>query len=218
MKLISVNTEPVRYSHRVTEHAVTALADVKRQAVIDHVLAAARHLVLANGLDVTMDQLAEACGVSRSTLFRHFTSREGLLAAAFDAGMTNYREGLPRYDGRDLHVWLRATCVAAHRMNSTIGPGFYELASRPDLPVDLVAVEGRRRAEFGAATADIADTLWAGSGGRGRTPRALINVVSTHLSPFFTAAATIDTNQSWETSADLAYAAIAAAIARDAPG
>jgi AcrR family transcriptional regulator len=196
----------------MAEQTATALSDVKRQAVIDHVLASARRLVLAHGLDVTMDQLADAAGTSRSTLFRHFTSRETLLAAAFDAGMSNYRETLPRYDG-ELDTWLRATCNAAHRMNATIGPGFFELASRPDLPADLAAVEGRRRSEFSAAAADIAGTLWSAAGGRGRTPRDLVRVVSAHLSPFFTAATVIDTNQSWQTAAELAYGAISAAVA-----
>jgi AcrR family transcriptional regulator len=195
----------------VTERAMTAIADAKRQAVIDHVLAAARQLVLAKGLDVTMDQLAEASGTSRSTLFRHFASRESLLAAAFDAGMLNHREGLPRYDD-DVDTWLRATCAAAHRMNSTIGPGFFELASRTDLPPDLAAVERRRRAEFAIAVAGIADTLWSASGGRGRTPGALTSVVSVHLSPFFTAATTIDTGRSWQASAELAHSAITAAL------
>jgi AcrR family transcriptional regulator len=201
----------------VVEQAPVALAGVKRQAVIDHVLASARQLVLAGGLDVTMDQLADASGVSRSTLFRHFTSRDGLLAAAFDAGMIDYRLGLPRHEG-ELRPWLRATCEAAHRMNSTIGPGFFELASRPDLSPELAAVEGRRRAAFGAATADIAATLWRAAGRRGRTPRDLADVVSVHLSPFFTAATTIDTGKSWQISAELAYSAILAVVTQDIAG
>ncbi|MDT5174509.1 MAG: hypothetical protein QOG37_1760, partial [Mycobacterium sp.] len=40
----------------------TTLIEVKRRAVVDHVLAATRKLVLASGLDVTMDQIAEAAG------------------------------------------------------------------------------------------------------------------------------------------------------------
>jgi AcrR family transcriptional regulator len=89
--------------------------------------------VLQHGLDATMDQLAAAGGVSRRTLFRHFETREKLLAAAFEAGITGYRSQLPSLEG-DVLAWLRATCESAHRMNSTIGPGFFELASRTDLP------------------------------------------------------------------------------------
>jgi AcrR family transcriptional regulator len=217
MALPSVKCVPILYAERVTEPGALSLADAKRQAVVDLVLASARQLVLRSGLDVTMDQLAEACQVSRRTLFRLFASRDNLLAAAFDAGMANYRDGLPRYSG-DLSAWLRATCDAAHRMNSTIGPGFFELASRPDLPAELAAAEGRRRAAFAAAIADIAGTLWSAAGGRGRAPRRLTNIVSAHLSPFFTAAMTVDTGQSWQVSADLAYFAIEAATAQALQG
>lgn len=185
--------------------------EAKRQAGIDHMLKAARRFVMANGLDATMDQLAEVTGVSRRTLFRHFVSREKLLAAAFATGMDDYRHLLPRYDG-DLDGWLRDTCQAAHRMNAVIGPGFFELASRSDLPTDLADVEGRRRREFRDAMGDIARTAWTAAGHRGRPPKSLTGTVTAHLSPHFTAALVIDTGETWETAADLAYAAIIAAL------
>ena len=193
----------------------TPLAEAKRQAAIDHILLSARRLVLANGLDATMDQLAEATGVSRRTLFRHFTSREKLLGAAFEAGIVDYRRQLPTYDG-DLHSWLRDTCTAAHRMNAVIGPGFFELASRRDLPPDLASAERRRRHEFGAAMADIARTAWSATGHRGAPPKGLGSTISAHLSPHFTAALTIDAGERWEAAADLAYAAILTALERGA--
>src|SRR5438270_2054107 len=114
--------------------ATTAFADVKRRAAGEHVLAAARTLVGSNGLDVTMDQIADAAGVSRRTLFRHFESRERLIAAAFATGIKRYGEQLPTYDDGDWRVWLRATCDAAHRMNASYGKGYWELTSRADLP------------------------------------------------------------------------------------
>lgn len=191
------------------------LVEAKRQAVIDHVLASARKYVLTNGLDATMDDLAEATGVSRRTLFRHFTTREKLLASAFDAGMVNYREQLPDYAG-DLREWLRATCEEAHRMNSTIGPGFFDLVSRPDLPLELAAVEHRRRTEFREAMSQTAQTLWTAAGGRGRPPRTLNGAVSAHLSPHFTAALMIDAGEAWNVAADLAFAAILATVEREA--
>jgi AcrR family transcriptional regulator len=198
----------------MAEQASVALGEVKRQAAIDHILAAARTYVLTNGLDATMDDLAEATGVSRRTLFRHFVSREKLLAAAFEAGIVNYREQLPSYDG-DLPGWLRATCVAAHRMNATIGPGFFDLASRGDLPPELAAAEQRRRRELREAMTETAQTLWAGAGRRGSVPRAVSVAVSAHLSPYFTAALMIDGGESWDTAADLAFAAIMATVANE---
>ncbi|MFN8228801.1 MAG: helix-turn-helix domain-containing protein [Mycobacterium sp.] len=194
--------------------APNPLAQAKRQAVIDHILAATRTLVLQHGLDATMDQLAEAGGVSRRTLFRHFETREKLLAAAFEAGITGYRSQLPGYpsfDG-DVLAWLRATCESAHRMNSTIGPGFFELASRTDLPADLEAAEARRRQEFRGAMADITETLWHALDGAGDPPESLRTTITAHLSPHFTAALTIDAAQGWAAAADLAHRAITAEL------
>ena len=196
--------------------APTPLAQAKRQAVIDHILAATRRLVLQHGLDATMDQLAEAGGVSRRTLFRHFETREKLLAAAFEAGITGYRNQLPRYaESGDVHGWLRATCESAHRMNSTIGPGFFELASRTDLSADLQAAEARRRQEFRGAMADITETLWRALGRPGDPPPSLGTTITAHLSPHFTAALTIDAAQGWQAAADLAYRAITADLPPD---
>jgi AcrR family transcriptional regulator len=210
MSLLSVNTGTVGYAHGMTGPAPT-LTELKRRAVIDHILATTRRLVLTSGLDVTMDQLAEAAGLSRRTLFRLFNNREALLATAFEAGLAGYREGLPAYAG-DRDSWLRATCEAAHRGNSTIGPGFFELASRTDLSRDLAVIEERRRREFSEAMNQIADTAWSSSGGKGKAPRDLACTVAAHLSPFFTAATMIDAGLDWQAAADRAYDSILAAI------
>lgn len=194
--------------------AAATLAEAKRQAAVDHMLAAARRLVLQQGLDVTMDQLAEAVGVSRRTLFRHFETREKLVSAAFEAGMTGYLRQLPTLVDHpgDPRGWLRATCTAAHRMNATIGPGFFELASRPDLPPELAAAEQRRRHDFRSAAGDVTRTLWQALGPGGSPPPALTTTVTAHLSPHFTAALVVDADRDWRAAAELAYAAILAAV------
>jgi AcrR family transcriptional regulator len=194
------------------------VAEVKRQATVDHILTLARRSVLQNGLDVTMDQLAEVTGVSRRTLFRLFESREKLLGAAFEAGMSGYLRGLPAYQAGDPADWLRDTCDTAHRMNSTIGPGFFELASRRNLPADLAAAERRRRNDFRGAMADIAATLWRSAGGRDAAPDTLVTTVTAHLSPHFTAALIVDADHDWQAAADLAYRAISAALAAELSG
>ncbi|MGH3582960.1 MAG: TetR/AcrR family transcriptional regulator [Mycobacterium sp.] len=194
--------------------APATVAEAKRQATVDHILALARRLVLQTGLDVTMDQLAETTGVSRRTLFRLFDTREKLVGAAFEAGMGGYVRQLPEYGAYpgDPARWLRATCDTAHRMNATIGPGFFELASRRDLPPDLAAAERLRRVEFRGAMAEITRTLWHATGGDGEPPSALNTTVTAHLSPHFTAALVVDANRDWQTAADLAHRAIATAL------
>lgn len=195
----------------------TSLLDAKRQAAVDHILAAARRLVLAKGLDVTMDDLAEVSGASRRTLFRHFAGRDKLLAAAFEAGIVDYRQQLPGYTG-DLTTWLRDTCDTAHRMNATIGPGFFELASRQDLSPELAAAEARRLEEFRGAMADICATTWHAVAQHDDPPAALYATVCAHLSPHFTAALLIDAGQSWDSAAELANSAITAALQRACAG
>lgn len=193
----------------------TTVAEAKRQATVEHILLLARRSVLQNGLDVTMDQLAEVTGVSRRTLFRLFDSREKLVGAAFEAGMSGYLRQLPSYEGAEPDRWLRETCDTAHRMNSTIGPGFFELASRRDLPADLAAAERRRRHDFRGAMADIAATLWRAAGGPGESPAGLNTTVTAHLSPYFTAALVVDADRDWQSAADLAYRAISMALAAE---
>lgn len=210
MALYSVNTSAVGYRCCMVERTSPQLGEVKRLAVIDHILASARRLVLTTGLDVTMDALAEASGVSRRTLFRHFDSREKLLATAFEAGMAGYRDSLPRFTG-DAETWLRDTCETVHRLNSTIGPGFFELASRADLAPELAAAEQRRRHEFRAVADEVTNTLWTASNGHGPPPASLSTTIALHLSPFFTAASRIDADQDWSTAAEAAYVAISSA-------
>lgn len=195
---------------------VPSLSEVKRIAVMDHVLACARRLVLQAGLDVTMDQIAEVSGVSRRTLFRHFDTREKLLAAAFSAGMADYRAQLPRFDG-DRAAWLRETCFTVHRLNSTIGPGFFELASRTDLAPDLAAAEQRRRAELRSVIAEIVQTLWQTSGRSGRPAPEVLTTATVHLSPFFTAASIVDADRGWKGAAEAAFVALTSAMGDGPP-
>ncbi|PEG56519.1 TetR/AcrR family transcriptional regulator [Mycolicibacterium diernhoferi] len=216
MALMSVNGAAGRVRLRgVSKTASGTVAGAKRQATVDHILTLARRSVLQNGLDLTMDQLAEVTGVSRRTLFRLFETREKLLGAAFEAGMTGYLRGLPTYTAGDPDDWLRNTCDTAHRMNSTIGPGFFELASRRNLPADLASAERRRRSDFRGAMADIAATVWRTAGGVGPPPVALVTTVAAHLSPHFTAALVVDAAHDWQAAADLAYRAISAALAAE---
>jgi AcrR family transcriptional regulator len=188
------------------------MAEAKRQATVDRVLASARLLVMARGLDVTMDEIADDAGVSRRTLFRIFESRERLVAGALEAGVQMYGELLPSYDG-DWRSWLRGLCQAAHRMQAGYGPGYWELTSRSDLPPEIAAVEKRRRARRREAMARIARKLWHEAGGEGSPPVTFVAGVSAHLSPRFTAAVTTDAGQPWKVAADLADSSIEALLA-----
>jgi AcrR family transcriptional regulator len=67
---------------------VTTLRDVARQAVRDEVLTQAWTLFAAQGFEATtIDQVAEAAGMSRRTFFRYFAGKDELiLARILEAG------------------------------------------------------------------------------------------------------------------------------------
>jgi AcrR family transcriptional regulator len=160
-----------------------------------------------------MDDIAEEAGVSRRTLFRHFESRERLIAESLEAGIQLYGELLPSFEG-GWEAWLRGVCDAAHEMQAGYGPGYWELTSRTDLPPEIAAIEGRRRTRRHEAMARIAGKLWREAGGEGDPPAIVVATVGAHLSARFTAAVLHDVGQSWRTAADLAYASIADALER----
>jgi AcrR family transcriptional regulator len=187
--------------------AVTTLAEAKKLAGHQHILTAARRIVIDVGLDVTMDQIAEATGTSRRTLFRYFTTRERLIAEAFTAGMEDYAKQLPAFDG-DRDEWLWQTCLAAHRMNTGSGPGFWALATRNDLPAELAEIEEKRRALQRAAAQSVAQALWRASEREGKPPRALTLCVTSHLCTYFTGAVIAEGGGQWRDAAELAFEAI----------
>jgi AcrR family transcriptional regulator len=195
----------------VSTAATTTLADARRRATIEQILISARQLVMARGLDVTMDEIAEGVGVARRTLFRHFETRERLLAQALEAGIQRYGELLPELAG-DWREWLRHLCEAVHRMQAGYGPGYWELTSRSDLPTEIAAVEQRRHAQRQQAVTRIARTLWTEAGGPGDTPSRVLADVCAHLSPRFTAAVIVDAAATWRVAADLANDAIRTTI------
>ncbi|MCL9762684.1 TetR/AcrR family transcriptional regulator [Frankia sp. AiPa1] len=187
------------------------LAEAKRRAALDHVLTAARRYVIENGIDATMDQLAEASGVSRRTLFRLFGTREKLIAHAFQAAMTHYLQSLPTFRG-DVDRWLRTTCAAAHRMNAAIGPGYWELSARADLPSELAALQVSTRHDWQHRIAAISAILWQEHGHAGDPPGTLLTTVGAHLSSHFTAAVITDAGRDWQTASALAYTAISGTL------
>ena len=189
----------------------TEVADARRQVTVDVIRDAARTLLLDRGPDITMDDIAAAAGVSRRTVFRHFESRDHLLAVALDDGIRKYGDHLPRFEG-DWEAWLRALCDATHVIHARYGPGYWELLHRTDLPPELDAVERKRRELRRETMTRVAGRLFREAGGTGRTPPELTATVAAHLSPRFTAAVLHDAGQSWQTAADLSYVAIRQAV------
>jgi AcrR family transcriptional regulator len=197
---------------------MTALQERKRQAAVDHLVAAALSALMEHGLDVTVEEIASSAGVSRRTVFRHFASRDELLATALRAWTLEFDESLPHYTGPDnWPAWLSQLCAALHLAFMTFRPVFWGLMARPDTSGPLAVVtEEIVRTRRDRAHA-VADTLWQAQGHAASPSQDFRGTVIAHLSPFFTMAISTDAGGDHTLAASLAEAAILAVINKQAP-
>jgi len=152
------------------------------------VLRAARPLLAERGLSVSMDEIAEATGVSRRSLFRHFGSRDDLIAQTLGSVIDVYESGIgDALSGeRGLDDWLTEMVSTLYRAHRDAGRGIWELTSADDalLAPALAAVNRRRRATRHELTDAIARAAWRHAGGRGRCPTIVIDTVALVISTF----------------------------------
>jgi AcrR family transcriptional regulator len=212
--LSMVNLVPVRFVI-VSANAgstTTSLAEQKRATTISWILRATQHAMRDHGLGVTIDDVARQADLNRRTIFRHFATRETLLAAAISDVIRYYSDQLPVFSGGDWHVWLHDLLITAHRMNDSYGGGFWELATSSNLAPELDAMERTRQTARRAIIDSHAHTAWKASGRQGEAPTAVIDAFRIYLSPFFTGAVTRDAGRDWPTAVRLAETAILAAL------
>lgn len=111
--------------------ASTVLSLSEEQRARARILLAARRVLAEEGLATRVDDVAEAAGVGRRTVFRHFETNDALLAAALTDSMRSYGEHIPQpTPGASLDEWLEEALVAVHRMNARHGRIYWELPSR----------------------------------------------------------------------------------------
>lgn len=142
------------------------------------VLAAARSVLRRDGLrGATIDAIAAEAGVARSTIYRNWTSREALLAAAFDDAVApptvvdvnapvdeqvrqilyELAAGLRRSEwGRTLPA-----VVAAIDVDPTLADGYGRLTAerRAAMSADLEAAVARGELPGGTPVDDLVDAL-----------------------------------------------------------
>jgi AcrR family transcriptional regulator len=171
--------------------AMTTLLDQKRQTTADHLVRAAVAGLAKHGFTVTVDDIAREANVSRRTIFRHFATRDELLAVALTQQSDNFRSTLPQLGDQGWPAWLAELCQAVHQANDT-----------------LHDIDNYRRSR----NSDVADTLWQAIGQAGGAPAELRAVVASHLSPHFTTAVSQDAQGDHSMAASLAQDAILAAL------
>ncbi|QEN12898.1 TetR/AcrR family transcriptional regulator [Mycolicibacterium sp. ELW1] len=196
---------------------MTTLVEQKRQTTVEHLVRAAVAGLTAHGLAVTVDDIAREAGVSRRTIFRHFATRDELLAVALTQQSDTFRATLPQLGDQGWPAWLAELCQAVHQANDTLHRTLHELVTRHDLSPPLLAFADVIDAYRRGRNSEVADTLWRAIGQHGETPPDLRAVVASHLSPHFTTAVSQDARGDHSLAASLAQAAIRAALDRYSP-
>jgi AcrR family transcriptional regulator len=171
------------------------LAEEQRDLARTRILHAAGRVLAERGLGATVDDVARAAGVNRRTVFRHFTTRDALFAAAFRSGVHRYADQLPPppQDG-DLRSWLLDILLVTHRLNARNGRVYWELAvlEPADLSPELVGAAAERRESRKRFATRVTARLWTARDGPGEPPGWLVDAVAVHLSGFTTQSLTGD--------------------------
>jgi AcrR family transcriptional regulator len=198
--------------------AVPSLADEQRELAQARIGRAAGSVLAARGLAATIDDVAEAAGVSRRTIFRHFTTRDALFVTVIRAGIRRYAEQIPPPAGDDLRGWLPELLAVTHRLNARNGRVFWDLVGlQPaDLSGDLAMVAEECRDSRNRFAASVTDLLWRARDARGQPPQWLVDAVAVQLSGFTTQSLAGDLGRSPDevalVSAQVIEAALTAAL------
>jgi AcrR family transcriptional regulator len=199
-----------------------SLADEQRELVRARILRAAGSVLAARGLAATVDDVAEAAGVSRRTIFRHYITRDALFVAVIRAGIRRYAEQIPPPTDGDLRGWLREMLAVTHKLNAGNGRVFWDLVGvqEADMSQDLAMVAAECRDSRNGFAVNVTSLLWRARAGHGRPPQWLVDAVAVQLSGFTTQSLAGDLGRSPDAvaavAADVIEAVLAAALAKPA--
>jgi AcrR family transcriptional regulator len=183
-----------------------SLADQQQQLTRSRILRAAREALAQKGFDATVEEIAEASGVSPRTIFRHYPSRDQLIAAAakemFEV-LVRPIEGLPN-PATDLDGWLEALSLQIHtRLANVLGRAFWDIrVPNPNEPDTSAQSRAGLRFRVRGVTG-IATEAWQAAGGMGEPPEPLIKVFGLFCSAFTTQALASDFGHTPEQTAAL---------------
>ncbi len=157
-----------------------------RERIIEGAIAA----VAASGLDATVDEIADAAGVSRRTVFRHFATHDDLLVATISEAVLIINLAMPQPPSpdEDIREWLHTSARSVHALlRRVVGRAFWDLYSaRPGIST-LVATKAAQasllRFDFGER---MTLNAWQAVGGKADPPRWLTDTFILHMSGFAT--------------------------------
>jgi AcrR family transcriptional regulator len=146
--------------------------------------------VAESGLDATVDEIADAAGVSRRTVFRHFATHDDLLVASIGEAVRVVNSSMPQppKPDDDIREWLHVSARSVHALlRRIVGRAFWDLYSaRPGISAMVAAKASEAsmiRFQFGE---QMALSAWEAIGGKADPPRWLTDTFILHMSGFAT--------------------------------
>jgi AcrR family transcriptional regulator len=126
----------------ITRPRVTPLRDAQKAFTRNRICEAARELFFVQGFArTTIDQIAEAAGTRRSTLYTHFKDKEEILqeiAEAYAVGLLEVVAEVPcpRPTRSDIDAWVESVAqfVAGERTPTVL---LTDLGNAPDVPTPI---------------------------------------------------------------------------------
>jgi len=203
---MSPNTYRQVTQESVSSEQLGTILKSRKSTVEFAILRATKTLLATTGLNVSMDAIAEEAGISRRTLFRHFSVRDELVARALDESLAYFHElaaqDLPSTS--DLREWLSRTVAALHSTQIGAGRGLWQLAASDDdeLPPVIAAVNKKRRDARHQTTRAIAQEAWKRSGRKGAVPRKVEVMFALAFSSFAARSLNVDYGITEEDSVD----------------
>lgn len=165
-----------------------AILTDRRAAAEFRIIRATRRLLIRDGLDISVDAIAEEAGVGRRTVFRYFPSRDDLIAAALNASLFIFERQVrePPKDNVPFDEWMYGVVSSLYSMQGAAGLGVWQLASTEDrnLPEPIAAVNAKRREQRKEGTLSIAQSAWDRLGKSGDVPRKVELMFAMAISSF----------------------------------
>jgi len=174
-----------------------SLADDKRELTQARIRRAAMEVVARRGFDATVDEIAQASGVSSRTIFRYYESHDHLIVATVrdmcDAAGRRPIEGLPSPQ-EDFDGWLYGLATTIHNRNiDIVGDAFWDIHSPGRVSSGVLAEVAALRHEYRVrGVRYLAAMAWREAGGAGAPPESLVLAFALNFSGFATQALVTD--------------------------
>lgn len=177
--------------------APVALVEAQRQLARDRMYRAAWAVLAERGLSATVEDVADKAGVSVRTMFRHFGTRDRMVAEALRAQLHSFRDNLPRPVAGELVAgWLARLLDHVHEHHAALGRAYWDLAAPgTSLPGEVVEVASARRVGRTKLVQWATTTAWELAGGRGQPPGWLMDAFAIHLNAFATQTVAADASK-----------------------